>query len=73
MLTTSQRQAAWFDRYNAAQAELPVVTVLATGVLYSEASYFDGYHFAHIAAWEDEQRISRARKNFLRERRSHRR
>lgn len=73
MPTTSQMQAAWFDRFHTARAELPIVTVLATGVLYSEASYFDGYHFAHIAAWEDEQRISRARKNFLRERRSHRR
>lgn len=73
MPTTSQMQAAWFDRFNGARAELPIVTVQPGGVLYSEASYFDGYHFAHIAAWEDEQRISRARKNFLRERRSHRR
>lgn len=32
-------------------------------MIYSEASYFDGYHFQHIAAWEDERkhrRIERA-------------
>lgn len=28
-------------------------------MIYSEASYFDGYHFAHIAAYEDDQRIKR--------------
>ena len=28
-------------------------------VLYAEASYFDGYHFAHIAAWLDHIRITR--------------
>lgn len=37
-------------------------------MLYSEASYFDGYHFAHIAAWEEAKRISRARKHFTRQR-----
>lgn len=28
-------------------------------MLYSEASYFDGYHFQHIAAYLDNQRIKR--------------
>lgn len=72
MLTTSERQAQWFTRYHAARAELPVVTAVAQGVLYSEASYFDGYHFAHIAAWEDAQRRSAARKHFTRNRRAFR-
>jgi hypothetical protein len=26
---------------------------------YAEASYFDGYHFRHIAAWQDHQRQRR--------------
>lgn len=26
---------------------------------YSEASYFDGYHFQHIAAFEEEARLER--------------
>lgn len=26
-------------------------------MLYGEASYFEGYHFAHIAAYEEEQRL----------------
>jgi hypothetical protein len=26
---------------------------------YAEASYFDGYHFQHIAAWQDHQRLAR--------------
>lgn len=26
---------------------------------YAESSYFDGAHFAHIAAWYDEQRVRR--------------
>ena len=30
-------------------------------VLYSEAAYFDGYHFRHIAAWEDHRRVQRLR------------
>jgi len=30
-------------------------------VLYSEASYFDGYHFSHIALWEDYNRLARLR------------
>lgn len=29
------------------------------GVLYAEASYFDGFHFAHIAAWQDHIRETR--------------
>lgn len=28
-------------------------------MLYAEASYFDGYHFQHIAAYHEEQRIKR--------------
>jgi hypothetical protein len=28
-------------------------------MLYSEASYFEGAHFAHIAAWQDHQRLVR--------------
>lgn len=31
-------------------------------MLYSEASYFDGYHFAHIAAYEDARRLRKLRK-----------
>ena len=27
--------------------------------MYAELSYFDGYHFAHIAAWEEERRLRR--------------
>ncbi len=30
---------------------------------YSEASYFDGYAFQHIAAWQEEQRLKNARRN----------
>lgn len=26
---------------------------------YAEASYFDGYHFQHIAAYRDDQRLKR--------------
>jgi hypothetical protein len=29
------------------------------GSLYAEASYFDGAHFAHIAAWQENQRMRR--------------
>lgn len=29
---------------------------------YSEAAYFDGYAFAHIAAWEEEKRLRRIRR-----------
>lgn len=40
--------------------------------LYSEASYFEGFHFAHIAAYEDHQRsqhrlrlaLARQRENY---------
>lgn len=28
-------------------------------MLYSEASYFDGYHFAHIAAYFEQMRLKR--------------
>ena len=28
-------------------------------MIYSEASYFDGYHFAHIAAFEEHKRLQR--------------
>lgn len=30
---------------------------------YSEASYFDGYHFQHIADFQEEQRLRRIRKS----------
>lgn len=33
---------------------------------YSEAAYFDGYAFAHIAAWEDQQRLRRIRRDLAR-------
>lgn len=26
-------------------------------MMYAEASYFDGYHFQHIAAYEDDRRL----------------
>lgn len=29
---------------------------------YSEASYFDGYHFQHIAAWMERVRLERIRR-----------
>jgi hypothetical protein len=28
-------------------------------MIYSEATYFDGYHFAHCAAWEEKRRLDR--------------
>jgi hypothetical protein len=31
---------------------------------YSEASYFDGYHFQHIVAWEEHNRLKRIRAKF---------
>lgn len=43
-------------------------------MMYAEASYFDGYHFAHIAAYEEEVRLRRIRRSAIeavrRERRS---
>lgn len=27
--------------------------------MYAELSYFEGAHFAHIAAWEERQRLAR--------------
>lgn len=32
-------------------------------MIYSEASYFDGYHFAHIAARDEHLRLQRIRKD----------
>lgn len=32
------------------------------GSNYGEWSYFDGYAFQHIAAWQEEARLKRARK-----------
>jgi hypothetical protein len=32
-------------------------------MVYSEASYFDGYHYQHIAEWEEFNRL----KNILRQ------
>lgn len=44
---------------------------------YSEASYFDGYAFQHIAAWQDAKRLARIARNardaIQRERRANRR
>jgi len=28
-------------------------------MIYSEASYFDGYHFHHISAWIEARRVRR--------------
>lgn len=41
-------------------------------MMYAEASYFDGYHFQHIAAWEDYKRLQRIQRQLfvMRERRS---
>lgn len=41
-------------------------------MMYAEASYFDGYHFQHIAAWEEQKRLKRIEKQMflMRERRS---
>jgi hypothetical protein len=33
--------------------------VCPSGVLYNEASYFDGFHFAHIAAYQEHLRLTR--------------
>lgn len=37
---------------------------------YSEMAYFDGYAFAHIAEWEEQERLARkaraARERFMR-------
>jgi hypothetical protein len=30
--------------------------------MYAEASYFEGFHFAHIAAYEEELRLRRIRR-----------
>lgn len=70
-IDTSTAQAQWFARYSAARNAAPAPR--ASGVLYSEASYFDGYAFAHIAAWDEHNRLSRARKHFVRNVRSNRR
>ncbi len=32
-------------------------------MIYAEAAYFDGYHFAHIAARDEQQRLDRKRRN----------
>jgi hypothetical protein len=40
--------------------------------MYAELSYFEGYHFQHIAAWQEGQRLARIRSQtgrILRERR----
>lgn len=34
-------------------------------MLYSEASYFDGYHFKHIADWQEKKRLERIKKKWL--------
>lgn len=44
-------------------------------MLYKESSYFDGYHFAHIAAYEEAKRLARIRAQAMRalDRRANRR
>lgn len=34
---------------------------------YAEASYFDGYAFQHIAAWQENRRLRRAISYYARE------
>lgn len=41
---------------NETKKELPVLNSS-----YSEASYFDGYHFQHIAEWQEAKRLTRIR------------
>ena len=43
------------------QLNTPLATkeVVPGGVLYDEASYFDGYHFQHIADWLEMKRLRR--------------
>jgi hypothetical protein len=31
--------------------------------MYAELSYFDGYHFQHIAAWQEAQRLASLRRS----------
>lgn len=31
-------------------------------MIYAEASYFGGYHFAHIVAWEEARRLAELRR-----------
>lgn len=33
------------------------------GQNYAEASFFDGYHFQHIAAWQEHLRLQRIERN----------
>lgn len=32
-------------------------------MIYAEASYFDGNHCQHVAAWEEHKRLTRIRKH----------
>lgn len=32
-------------------------------MIYSEASFFDGNHCQHVAAWEEHRRLGRIRQN----------
>lgn len=32
-------------------------------MIYQEASYFDGFHFSHIAAWEEHLRLERKKRD----------
>lgn len=45
------------------------------GSNYAEWSYFDGFHFAHIAAWQEAERLKRIRTTAIKalDRRSNRR
>lgn len=33
---------------------------------YAELAYFDGHHVAHIAAWQEQQRLTRIRTDSIR-------
>lgn len=41
-------------------------TPCPVGQNYAEASYFDGYHFQHIAAYLDSRRLKRLRREAAR-------
>lgn len=34
--------------------------------MYAEMSYFDGYHFQHIAQWQEQKRLQRIRERMIR-------
>jgi hypothetical protein len=34
-------------------------------MIYAEASFFDGYHFQHIVAWKEYNRLKRIKVKFV--------